>query len=346
MPEASFVHNNVKMENTTMKLKNLLMSGVAVAAMALVAVGCNENTTNPPGGSPPSAPTNLQVVSISSTSVGLKWTASTTASVTYTVTRVGTGTPLDSNVVAGLATVSTTLNGLTAREYSFSVVAVDSNGTSSPITVKWAPATRHVADASGATTLRLYEKASSSGSGMTIDPALGGPKNVSMIVTAPGVAQLAMFLYTDKLVVGPAYAIPEYGASGNFNPAKVDSSTYVAKTSVIAAAPSTLTLDNWYGATALNQLIKTADGGNVIAYEFTNSNQSVATGFYVRTGSDASGNQHYARVLITANGGQMVQGTSPNRYIEVQISYQNAANVPYAKRSITMQNGPAAKRLW
>ncbi len=52
-----------------MKLANLFMSGLVVAAMGFTAIGCNENSPVDPGDSNgPSAPTNVQATSLSATS--------------------------------------------------------------------------------------------------------------------------------------------------------------------------------------------------------------------------------------------------------------------------------------
>jgi hypothetical protein len=40
---------------------------------------------------------------------------------------------------------------------------------------------------------------------------------------------------------------------------------------------------------------------------------------------------HYAKILIKYVNGSFLQGTSPNRYVEFEISYQKVAGVPYAK---------------
>jgi len=47
--------------------------------------------------------------------------------------------------------------------------------------------------------------------------------------------------------------------------------------------------------------------------------------FFART---VEGN--FAKILVKAAGGKLLQGTSPNRYVEMDISYQSAVNVPYA----------------
>jgi len=42
---------------------------------------------------------------------------------------------------------------------------------------------------------------------------------------------------------------------------------------------------------------------------------------------------NYAKVYLKLGAdGKFLQGTAPNRYIEVEVSYQKISGVPYAKR--------------
>jgi hypothetical protein len=72
--------------------------------------------------------------------------------------------------------------------------------------------------------------------------------------------------------------------------------------------------------------------GNVRTFDFpTAPGGHDAAGFYVRT--DTPGNHHFARVMVRNNGGKILQSIPPNRYIELETSYQISANVPFAKAS-------------
>jgi hypothetical protein len=78
-------------------------------------------------GTPPAAPTNLTATAVSSSQINLSWTASTTSGVTYTVLRGGT------SIATGITGTTYSNTGLTAStQYSYTVEAVDSGGTSSP----------------------------------------------------------------------------------------------------------------------------------------------------------------------------------------------------------------------
>jgi hypothetical protein len=59
------------------------------------------------------------------------------------------------------------------------------------------------------------------------------------------------------------------------------------------------------------------------------------------TADDAAGRQiafvvktesgNFAKVMIKKNiDGRLIRGTAPNRFIEVEVSYQEAVNIPYA----------------
>jgi hypothetical protein len=56
----------------------------------------------------------------------------------------------------------------------------------------------------------------------------------------------------------------------------------------------------------------------------------------LRTKEDGENDWHYAKVSIkkNTNTGGWLFGTAPNRYVEVEISYQTKAEVPYAKRPV------------
>jgi len=303
-------------------LKSLLVGGLMAASLSFISTGCNENPGDPtdPTVVRPAAPTNAMAVSLSSNSVGLTWTAPTTTdAVTYKVTYASDGTVVDSGSTTASGTSVTITNLQAGKAYTFSVYSVrvsDTVMSSTAAQVTWAPATRYATS-----TIRMYEKASAQGSGLILDPAKGGPENISVATANPNV-QLVMFANdtTNRVIIGSAYGVEEYKNVNGF-----DRNVYVSDS--IYAVPS---LDQWYE----NQSIASRIGvnGNVSSYSIP---QTVsATGntfmFYVRTGT--SGNYHYARVMVEKDAaGKVLQGTSPNRYVELEISYQLAADVPYAK---------------
>jgi hypothetical protein len=318
-------------ENQTMKLKNLLLSGTIVALLGLMATGCNENPSEPTDGTPGPV-TNLQATSLGSTSVGLSWTAPSGTGLTYNVSWApASGGGTDSGSVSGLTSTSHSVtSGLTAgKPYTFTVRSVRGTTTSSSASITWAGAQRFTDDASNSSiTLRLYDSASSNGSGLTIDPAKGGPRNITVSVGSTNV-QLAMYAgsSTTNFIIGPAYAMTEYSNANAF-----DQNVYISDSTYLATS-----LNTWFSAKKVGDYISA--NGNVRAFTLPATvTDTRGHGFYVRTGT--AGNYRFARVFIKNVGGKLLQGNPPNRYVEVEISYQTTPNVEYAKR-VGMVPSPA-----
>ena len=321
-----------------MKLKSFLIGSALLAT--LVVGGCNEND-NPVDPTPdpvaPKAVTNLLAVSLSETSVGLRWNAPVDTALTgYDVSwKSSDGTDSGSVSVAPATDTTENATGLKAgKTYAFTVKTKRGTAASTGVSVTWAGAQRFSNDAATpATTIRLYEKASSNGSGLTLDPSLGGPKNMS-VATPSSAVQLGFIVDpAGKVVIGAAYSFPEFK-----NVDKFDSNSYVSSQSWVAMG-----LNDWFIPQSLDKYIP-ADG-NLRAFTF-DATVSGATGqgFVVRTG--ATGNYHYARVFVNNVGGKLLQGTAPNRYVELTISYQNTPNVPFAKRGAESPVGVYSRRLY
>ncbi|MEO5928716.1 MAG: fibronectin type III domain-containing protein [Candidatus Kapaibacterium sp.] len=302
-----------------MKLGNLLLSGFVAVSLGLVAVGCNENPIGvTPNGTAPSVVTKLGANSVSPTSVALQWTGSSTdtGTISYRIAWVGDASATDSGSTTTSATTYTATGLGSGKVYTFSVYAVRSGVSSSATTVRWAGAQRY----SGTSNFRVYETASPNASGFTIDASVGGtPGSVSVKSGVAGSVQLA--LYTtgtgSNFIIGTGYSIVEYQNSDKF-----DQKTYISD-SVYAAS----SMDAWYSSSSIDTHIPT--DGNIRAFTRPD-NSTLGEGFYVRTG--VSGSYHYARVFIQNVGGALLQGTAPNRYIDLVVSYQNTPNVAYAKR--------------
>jgi hypothetical protein len=327
-----------------MKFRSLLFGSAVVAMLGIAAVGCNDNPTTP-NGTAPAAVTSFKATSMSATSVGLTWTpGDTVTGTTYNVSWTG-DLNADKGSANGISGTSTVATGLTAgQSYTFSVTAVRNGETSSASTVKWAPADRYSSDQGNTTiSIKMYEKASANGSGLLLDPTLGGPKNVSASSGLP-IAELQkvqlVILANDAnstFGIGPAYAFDAYKAVNDFySKLYIGDSTYVASS-----------LDTWYDNKPIDQRILLPDG-NISAYTgIPNApGGTQGQGFYVRIGD--AGAYHYARVFINNVGGKLLQGSAPNRYVELTISYQKTANLPYAKVAgrPTSPSGVAAHKLF
>jgi hypothetical protein len=159
----------------------------------------------------------------------------------------------------------------------------------------------------------------------------GAPRNVSLSTSVTGQpqAQLAMFIYPrrsggtpDSVIIGPVYAITEYKVSAQNDFSRMDTTTAISNTTYQVSS-----LDTWYLSSPLSSLI--AVNGNIKAYTLRPAQTGSGQGFVVRVGTAA--NYHYARVVVLSNAGNIIQGAFPNRYVELEVSYQTEANVPYAK---------------
>jgi hypothetical protein len=314
-----------------MSVRKLVLSSALVALMGFVAIGCNENPSDPIN---TGSVTGLKASSMSATSVALSWTAVTGAT-SYDVKWVPVSSATASSGSTSATGTSATATSLQANtEYTFTVTARDASGTiGTGSSIVWAGATRHT---STLTTqyIRMFEKDSDQPSGLNLNVA-GSPMLVHLAVSSTDPkAQLAMYVYhragqtnPDSIIVGPVYALVEYRVANDPNLTRVDSSVYISATTTQVAS-----LNDWYLSAPLNTMI--AANSNVMAYVFkpTTAGGTIAggQGFVVRTGT-APSNYHYARVVIRPVGGQMLGGTKPNRYVDLEISYQDGVNVPYAK---------------
>jgi hypothetical protein len=293
-----------------------------LAAMLLV-VACNENTTTPTD-TPPEAPSGLMATSIDSETIGLKWTAPATGQTPtgYEIVYKAQGTSTEYTAEVGTSTEQA-IAGLTeGTVYDIWVVAV--NGTaksSSSASVKWSPAKRLI------TNLRLYETASALGSGIDL-PDLAG-----LTIEAGGLWDLCLDTRGGSFDIGSptksSYTTDELVPKfPNGDPARV---TMVGKT--------------YTNCTDLNLVYESADLATVgtLQEALINFNAAHTAGqpfaFVVKT---ADG--HFAKVRVRANGGQLLQGTADNRYVDLEISYQSGANIPYAK--IDQATGNPSKKVY
>lgn len=320
--QASMSHMYV--ENQTMKVRNFLLGGLMLAAIGFMAPGCNENPTDTPVEGAPKVVRDLQAVSLSETSVGLKWTAPESDGITGTISyRVSWH--LEGNAAADSGSVdvagtSATMTVQAGKEYDFEVVAVRGGKASTAVGVHWAGATRYGKTVS----IKVYEDESAQPSGLTLDPSLGGPKVVSVSSSNPNLRTVQLAIYTvaadpSNFIIGPAYAITEYQNADSF-----DVNTHISDSAF--ATPS---LDGFY----LNKALTTwfaSGNGNKSAFTLPIAQSTNGQVFFVRTGAAAT-DQHFARIFVKNVSGKMLQGTAPNRFVELEISYQSGANLPYAK---------------
>lgn len=269
-------------------------------------------------------PENIRAASISATSVSLRWDASLNAT-SYIVAWRGTTGDTGSTSTEETGVVIPNLR--VGSIYTFTVSSMRGTAQSDGASLAWATATRFTTFAGTSDPIRMYEFHSSSPSSISIDPALGGPKAISLGQGGTGKGQLAMYINpadggpVTAVIVGPLYAISEIPAASDFT--KVDTSVYISSSTI-----ATTSLDEWFSLGPLTSMF--GPNANISAFEFTTT-QLAGQGFFVRTG--AAGNYHYARVFLKADGVELLHGTYPNRYVELEVSYQTAANLPFAKHA-------------
>lgn len=300
-----------------MKKLRTLSTFVAMLAVALIAFGCNENEDGPTdsSGTPNNVP-NLMATSGANTGttgkILLKWTAPTsTANVTlsgYELTYTPGGTTPIS--IGANATTYTVENLTVGTSYTFTLKAKASNGnTSSGKQISWAPARF-------SEVIRLYGSKSSNGSGLDFDGGTGGTP-VQLKVANGGQWDIGFDDTDDTLGVGSPYQTSYVEVDGKF---KAPNSSQVAKKTLVSNA-------RYAGATSLESVFESvalqAGEKELLQTILPDATQPFA--FVVKT---AEGN--FAKVLVLANGGKVVQGSGDERYIEVQISYQPTPNTPYA----------------
>lgn len=203
--------------------------------------------------------------------------------------------------------------------YRFDVVVrptstAENKGSSPPATVRWAPARRQPTQ-SGGTTIRVYESASGAfPSGLIIfrGPA---PRATFLQNPSPLIDTLLTDLYlftvnATTLIVRSAHLYP-----GRSFPRSVRFSSVVRDMNSLddpaASPPDTLTY--------------TASNTSIVV---TGSTVAAGKIYFIR-----SGDSQYGRLLIVRQpGGTLIGGTTPDRFIELEVSYQTAPYQYYARR--------------
>ena len=286
---------------------------LAGLAVALVLVSC-ESTTDPADPQPPvapGAPTELMATSINETTIRIQWAAADTGAAAtgfiVVVEEEGSNNPQELPISNGATRVVNISQLTDGTVYDFTVYALNDTARSTPSpTISWAPAGRFTAD------IRMYETESSMGSGVQL------PNNAGLTIGEGGSWDLALDTRGETFDIGsPGLSSytdestpPEFP---NGEPARA---TLIGKV--------------WTDVTSLDDIFESADlSQETLEEKLLNFDQANGTGsqfaFVVRT---TSGN--YAKVLVKATDGKLLQGTTPDRYIDLEVSYQSGANVPYA----------------
>lgn len=300
-----------------MKKFNVSNALFAMLFLGFIAFGCNENDDPiTPATEAPATPTGLKATAKSATEIILKWDA---PSATATPKAVGyelTVTPGSATPISITTTATTyTIGGLTeGTTYTFSLKAKSADSkTSNAATVKWAPARR-----SGV--LKLYSsKSTTFGSGLDLDGDGGNPKVLKIAEGDKWDIAFDDKITGEETIIAPGQSL-YVDDSFKFPNGKEAKKTLVSTLRYTNAA----SFDDIFESTML-------DAGTKEQGHLLNTANSFA--FVVKT---AEGN--YAKVLVIARGGNIIQGSGNDTYIEVQVSYQSTPNVPYALPGRTDNN--------
>lgn len=297
------------------------------ALLALVAVSCNTNEDPvDPSGTKPNMPTSLKAQSLSSTSVGLKWDAPA-GGVTptgYTIYHNIVGSSAKTAIeVTGASSTNQVVSGLApGTMYEFTVQAVNGSVVGdATAALTWAPAYR-----SGV--IRMYSSRSTNGSGLIVFD--GNPRSAT--VSLGGLWDLAYDDQDDP--ARPKIASPGFAkgyvdqATGRFSNGQLSKITYLGR-----QYTDVNDLNDIFETEDLNDDRLSADkeaafdlssvgGTKGMAFVFANKNATVSPNTFT-----------YGKVLVMRNGGNIIQGSGDDKYIEVVVSYQTATDVPYALRA-------------
>jgi hypothetical protein len=271
----------------------------------------------------PAPPTALFATSLSSTSVRIQWVAPETAKYTlyaayvvkvYDEAMVQVGSSVTIDKATNLYDVSGLIEG---TEYTFKVYGKYATGVegATAAEVVWSPATRF--DQLAGTTIRVYETASSKGSGLDLYDATTQKPQI-LTVNSGSMWNLGLDTRTsNKVFFGPARSI-DYNYTGT------PVLTEIGQDILFYTNSLNETLDSIPMNSGVDYSAELIDMNSL------NLNGKNAVVFLVRTEA-TSGDWNYAKVMVKKTGGNWLQGTAPDRYLEIEISFQKIINVPYAR---------------
>jgi hypothetical protein len=288
---------------------------------SLAFIACEDNTTNPEPSIPKPMPVEkLEASSVDSTTVLITWEHSKSKDSSMFDAYYVTVTPGNHIFKVPLPNNTITISGLTeGTEYTFSVVAKFTTPDSSTAeTIVWSPASRFDDVVNG---VKMYESASELGSGLKIfDVAEWGPKNIKI---SNNKAECNIALFTEEI---DGVTNIQFGSANALYLAQGD----VTNNAEFVEEPTQGTsIESYTNAKPLDQEYGVFSSKYYDFSEYTfEAGMNPIFICRVKNGTD----YNYARIMMKrGENGQFLQGVSPNRYVELVISYQKVANKPYAK---------------
>lgn len=304
------------------KAKNIFL---AMLAMSLILIGCEEETEDPVL---PAAPTNLQATSVNETTISIKFEASADASMAgflgyyiNVIDDAGNSVLTDDTLATYQSGTKINIQNLEeGKVYDISIAAYNEDGRSDAISVKWSPAYRLNSTLNGVE-IKVYGSASQFGSGLKVYSDDGidiGPEILT--IASKAMWNLAFDDSNNMFRFGSANEVSIGASSPNpTNPAEISAKMFNAAS-----------LDDVYDSEALSQstfstkLIDLGSNdyanysGMVLIFRITNDDNTI----------------NYGKILIkkdTTDGNFVFNEGTSNQYIDCVISFQRTSDVPYAK---------------
>lgn len=169
--------------------------------------------------------------------------------------------------------------------------------------------------------IRLYEEGSSMGSGLVLDPALGGPTRVTP-ETAPHDGVQLVFIADDRHGIGniiPAIKSAEYSIPG-----LADRTTLVGSQYALGYEVTVIPLNEWYMKSGQYNAVEHSLDINSYLYLAPGPGREevryMGTFLAFGSGPDFIGSRRYVRIsAVSDTMGEIIRGTAPNRYVELLV---------------------------
>lgn len=300
--------------------KNQFFAGFILLFVVLLTIGgCKKDDDGVgPGPSPTIilAPTNLKAFSASSVSVGLQWTLSVSETAgtfnNYLIRVKDSVGALIATQTVPKGTPEAMVGSLTGGViYTFVVRSTITGGgvSADSVTIRWSPARRYTTDSASVRAIRVYEMRGSGFSGLQFGSAGGFARVISLSSANPD--RILCDIYVDSVSGG---AIGLRNISILAFPRNTFFST-VTRDAADLNDPQSVPPDP--GSYSLNRV------------DLPTGTVSQSRVVFARSITD----NKYVRILVKRNPATslLYYGTGSDRYVTLELSYQNTAGNPYAR---------------
>lgn len=306
-----------------MKLTKLFSIFALIIGLGFGLNSCEESTTgtNPVVIEKLAAPTELMATSYDKESIMIKWTASADEAnanfVGYEITADGvvkkTG-PTDGKHTFTIDKLSEGKHTITIKTLSSDTTKKGHSVVTANTTIEWAPAWRFTKNINE-DMIKVSETDSELGSGLNIFDTNGeAPKQL----TVKSIEHWTIGVdtkTTGKINFGPVASLTAYASHMTGK---------TIKNVEISAPIVAASLNDVFDSQALST--KTFSPALV---DLNSINAATSVVFVIREKIGTS--YRYAKVLVKKATAGFLQGTSPERYLELEVSYQRQLDLPYAK---------------